>query len=63
MIIGSLAISASKCNTSKDKRTVPLSYEFSAKDSYRPTDNFFYIAIGNAEPVVTYMENLFGVSE
>ena len=39
-------------------------FDFSAKDSCKPTSgNFFYIVFGNTEPVVTYMENLFNLSE
>ena len=39
-------------------------FDFSAKDSCKPTSgNFFYIVFGNTEPVVTYMENLFNISE
>ena len=39
-------------------------FDFSAKDSCKPTsNNFFYIVFGNTDPVVTYMENLFNISE
>lgn len=61
--IGRYSYTVSVYQTEDSTQSGSIYFKFSAKDSHRPTDNFFYIAIGNAEPVVTYMENLFGVSE